>query len=93
MKLVAKVSTCMGFLTALMVGLVVYFIVQLAGVNDLSREISYRQLALMKLMGEVDKAASEDRKTRFFMFSPQIQHESLNLKKICNHGLNASPKT
>jgi len=61
MKLVAKVSTCMGFLTALMVGLVVYFIVQLAGVNDLSREISYRQLALMKLMGEVDKAASEYR--------------------------------
>ena len=61
MKLSSKISTSMGVLTVLMAGLTIYFIVQLAALNDASREISYRQVALMKLMGEVNNAASEYR--------------------------------
>mgnify|MGYP000856291738 CR=1 FL=1 len=61
MKLSSKISMSMGMLTVLMAGLTVYFIFQLAALNEASREISGRQVALMKLVGEINNAASEYR--------------------------------
>lgn len=63
MKLSTKISTSMGLLTILMAGLTIYFILQLSNLNDASGEISYRQVPLMKLMGEINNAASEYRLT------------------------------
>ena len=85
MKLSTKISTSMGLLTILIAILTIYFILQLSNLNDASGEISYRQVPLMKLMGEVNNAASEYRLTETLHIYSSDDQQMKEYEKIAKN--------
>ena len=85
MKLSTKISTSMGLLTILMAGLTSYFIIQLSKLNDVSREISERQVPLMRLRGEINKAASEYRLTETLHIYSSNDQQMKEYEKIAKN--------
>ncbi len=85
MKLSTKISTSMGLLTILMAGLTSYFIIQLSKLNDVSREISERQVPLMRLRGEINQAASEYRLTETLHIYSSNDQQMKEYEKIAKN--------
>ena len=92
MKLSTKISTSMGLLTILIAGLTSYFIIQLSKLNDVSREISERQVPLMRLRGEINNAASEYRLTETLHVYSSNDQQMKEYEKIAKNWADMAAK-
>ena len=85
MKLSTKISSSMGVLTALIVILAVYMLVQMGNVNDMSTTLAERNIPVIDLAGKLNNDISEYRiaETRYVL-NPDPARREQNEKDLAD---------